>query len=138
MLLQKLEYKLFRWDFLVKCTKVSILSIKKDKTFIKREEKIFFNKKTFFSNFKNLSNFESGTAVQLSKYVEFEKTQKWKGRPNCSFTKHVASHHSGILSMYSLWRWDGKILYSKSFTNVRITISWHTFFRHLSCWFLLF
>jgi len=81
-------------------------------------------------------------STQTQKMRAFEsintyKSWKGKGRPNCSFTKHVASHHSGILSMCSLWRWDGKILYSKSFTNVRITMSWHTFYCLLPCWFLL-
>ena len=45
-LLQKWEYKFFRWDLLVECSKVSIFPIKKACTFIKRKEKI--QQKTFF------------------------------------------------------------------------------------------
>ena len=55
--------------------------MKKAQTFIKREEKNVFQHK-LFSNFKNLSNFESEPALgrpragSLSKYLESEKKRK--------------------------------------------------------------
>ena len=60
-LLQKSKYKFFRRDSLVKCSNVSILSIKKAFTLIKRKEKIIFSE--FFSNCKNFSTFQTGSAL---------------------------------------------------------------------------
>ena len=76
-LLQKSEYKLFRWDLLVKCSKVSILSIKKTFTIMKRNEKKE-SQKTLFSNCKNFELSEWAGPTYSQDSFAIIKVKRWK------------------------------------------------------------